>query len=116
MTENVQAIEAKSDPRRWTGLAPVSAVIALILALLFVFPGFVAAGFSKSGVTMLEVNEHYWGVGEYTPRSSGGRARTQMAQVVLYPAFLLALHSRMVSELYTWEFQWAGGQFGTWGY
>lgn len=93
----------------------MSAALVLLLAVLFVFPGFVAAGFSRAGVGFMEIFPgDDWSITGPTILVGGGpprslRAETLFARAVLCPAYQVMKRSDRMREFYEWEFRLAGG-------
>jgi hypothetical protein len=98
------------------GMAVVSAAIfILILAVVFVLPGFVVAGFSRANITVFTSVEEdpriicAWCIQDRVGSSAGDRAIGRAARWFLVPVNLLQLRSSVVRSFYAWEFQAAGG-------
>ena len=92
----------------------LSAALAIILAVLFVFPGFVAAWFSRAGVTISMVPDSRvnwpWSVLQNPHGTAPGPLKARLAQWVLYPANRIMRHSGTAREFYMREFQAASGK------
>jgi hypothetical protein len=98
-----------SGGKRGHAMLAAGVIFGGVLALLFVIPGFVAAGFTRSGVVISVVDGDNWCVEETIPGDKGNIAGEKMAQIVLCPAFLLMSHSPAACKFYAWEFRVAGG-------
>lgn len=115
----VQPTETKSGARGWTGVA-VLTVLALVLVVLIVFPGFMAAWFSRSSVRFVECFPgDDWKVSKHMALTVGGHpARAQalehveslFAEVALYPAYQIMQRSSGAKKFYEWQFHRAGGR------
>ena len=77
----------------------------MIFTVLFVLPGFLAAGFSRMGQPFVSVNGSGWSRHGISPKPP----LIQAEVIVLTPAIWLMKHSEAVSRFYNWQFRLAGG-------
>jgi hypothetical protein len=92
-----------SHPVRAASLAAV----IVILAALLVFPGFVAAGFSRTGSARIVSMNHITWMG-FPAVSPPPVARAEMD--ILAPANWLMYRSEPIRRFYMWQYRLAGGK------
>ncbi|HWB58631.1 MAG TPA: hypothetical protein VG733_04030 [Chthoniobacteraceae bacterium] len=84
----------------------VGAVVCMVLAVLLVLPGFMAAWFSKrNGVVLL--NNVIW-MGLWGTDKEPMALQVEMG--ILTPSEYLMLHSKPMRQFYRWEYRLAGGE------
>jgi hypothetical protein len=92
--------------RGWTVTA-LLAVTGLILVVEFVLPGFVAAGFSRSGTGFIGINGDSWTSWSNFPAWPPPAIRIELV-ILTVPDWLMN-HSQIIRWFYMWQFRVAGG-------
>lgn len=93
-----------SHPARATGVVTLLAFTVMFAALI-VFPGFVAAGFSREEKGIAVVNDFLWKSHDDSPSLL---VRGELA--ILTPAIWSARRSKSVREFYMWQYRLAHGR------
>ncbi|HWB59893.1 MAG TPA: hypothetical protein VG733_10380 [Chthoniobacteraceae bacterium] len=87
-------------------------VVALVVAVLFVLPGFLAALFSRtSGAVIRSWNYGTWFIEVENPRTAPFVLRCEMATIE--PAKWVMRRSMAIHDFYMWEYVTAGGMVET---
>jgi hypothetical protein len=89
------------------GMKIALGVVGFILIVLFVLPGFMAAGFSRTGHSIHLVNSVVWG---YTSYGNTEPITLRVELWILTPAKFLMWYSVPVRRFYRWQYRLAGGE------
>ncbi|HWB58629.1 MAG TPA: hypothetical protein VG733_04020 [Chthoniobacteraceae bacterium] len=101
--------DAPASAQRAAGAAwgkVVLAAVVLVLAVLLVLPGFMAAWFSRGHAVVL-LNNVAW-MGKWGMGNEPMALRVEMG--ILTPSDYLMMHSKPIRHFYRWEFRLAGGE------
>lgn len=100
----------RNEKRGWLALA-CAMIFGIALALLLVFPGFLAAWVSKSdGSVFVLCNSHYGRSCWAFPHTRYDTARSRIAQSLLYPSYEVMRNSTTAKAFYIWQYELAGGK------
>lgn len=86
----------------------MAALLGAVLVVMLVLPGFLAAGFSRSGPYPLSINGSGWEE-DYYDGPSARSAWTRVERVLLAPSAWLMKHSEPIHRFYMWQYHAAGG-------
>ena len=95
---------AHRDGDSGLGMKTALGVAVFILVVEFVLPGFLAAGFSRAGSTIVLEHSYWWD--SYT---SPAPAHVLAELIILVPPTWLMQHSQCIRRFYLWQYRRAGG-------
>jgi hypothetical protein len=82
-------------------------VVGFVMLVEFALPGFLAAGFSRTGKGFVSVNRNGWG--SFNVDGDPLPPRLRVEQALLAPADWLMNYSRPIHRFYMWQYRLAGG-------
>lgn len=80
-------------------------ILVFILALLLIFPGFLAGLWSKAGARIYLVEDGRRGSWDYE-----NQTQAPLQKIILYPSEQLMTRSVIINRFYHWQFTRAGGE------